>query len=200
MTDSITIEVYNQRAGDYLDMVTSDDSNPALDVFMAALPAAGLILDLGCGPATTSNTLRAHGFQVDPVDASIEMVKLANQTFDIGARQMSFHELDAKSHYDGVWANFSLLHASADDFPKHLLAIHCALKAHGVLHIGMKLGDGPKRDSIGRFYNHYSEAELTHYLDNAGFDVSHIRRGEDAGLSGDMSPWATMLGKRRHRK
>ena len=147
------------------------------------------MLDLGCGPAMSSATMREHGMRVDPTDASKEMVKLANATFDIGARQAQFSDIDESDVYDGVWANFSLLHANVDDFPNILVALHRALKPKGLLHLGMKIGRGAIRDKYDRYYSYYSQDELVEHLSTAGFVVENVELGEALGMAGDMEPW-----------
>ncbi len=197
MTDDETIGAYNARANDYAGHVKRKKPDPALLAFIARIPANGLVLDLGCGPAASSAVMRDHGLQVDPVDASAEMVRLANATHGIGARQMTFDDLDAADVYHGVWANFSLLHAAAEDFPRHLAAAHRALLPSGVLHLGMKLGAGSQRDRLGRFYSYYSEAELTDHLTAAGFAVDGSATGEERGLAGNVEPWITITATAR---
>jgi len=83
MIDADTIQVYNDKAEEYRQMVTNDSESVALKQFMSAVAANGYILDLGCGPASSSAMMRNNGFHVDPVDASPEMVKIANEAFDI---------------------------------------------------------------------------------------------------------------------
>jgi hypothetical protein len=133
--------------------------------------------------------MRAAGLLPDPVDASAAMVALANDTFRIGARQGSFDDLDAKTAYAGVWANFSLLHAPRADLPRHLSAIRRALLPGGAFHIGMKTGTGEGRDDIDRFYTYVTVAELHALLENAGFDLLATREGVDTGLSGRQDPF-----------
>lgn len=195
MTDRQTIETYNQQAGAYADLTRQDKPDPQLVDFVACLPDGGHVLDLGCGPANASAYMRQEGLQVDPVDASSEMVRLANDTHDIGARQATFDDIDVIDIYDGIWANFSLLHASTADLPRHLAAVHRALKPSGYFHIGMKLGSGEKRDKLGRQYSYYSRQELKQFLTEAGFTVLAVSTGEGVGLSGEMAPWVTMISR-----
>jgi len=190
MSDKNTIDVYNEQANEYSEMCKSLKPTADLANFIAALVPNSLVLDLGCGPAHTSAALVKEGFQVEATDASPAMVKMANETFGIHAQQAEFNDLNAELRYDGVWANFSLLHATAEDFPKHLHAIHRALKPAGVFHIGMKTGANSARDSLGRFYTYYSEQ---HHLNNAGFSISASRTGEERGLSGSLDSYAVML-------
>lgn len=195
MTDDRTIAVYDAQVDQYADFVQRLSVEPALLRFIERLNSGDLVLDLGCGPAHSSATLREHGLRVDPVDASAQMVRLANDTFDIAARQAQFSDIDATHLYHGVWANFSLLHARSEDFPGILAALHTALKPSGLLHLGMKLGSGSTRDKLDRYYSYYSEGELREHLRRAGFETLAVVLGEGAGLAGDVEPWIVLQGR-----
>jgi len=192
MTDQKTISVYDAQVDNYKNMIDQHPVDEHLLDFISRFKPNNFILDLGCGPAVSSATMREHGLRVDPTDASLEMVKLANESFDIGARQALFEEIDTENTYDGIWANFSLLHASHTDFPIILKSLHRSLKHKGVLQIGMKLGKGSKRDKLDRFYSYYSEEELRTHLQNTGFSVEHVELGEAPGLAGDVEPWIVL--------
>ena len=192
MTDRKTIAVYDARVADYAKLDTSDTPGETLAAFIAALPRGGLVLDLGCGPGTSARHMARAGLRVDALDASAEMVALARGIEGVAARQGSFDALEAEGVYDGVWANFSLLHAPRTDMPRHLAAIHRALKPGGLFHIALKEGSGAGRDSIGRFYTYYGEAELSDLLRDAGFTPGTTRRGRGKGLSGRSDPWISM--------
>lgn len=196
MSDRETISAYDEQAGVYANCFKRQKLAPALLAFMKQVIPGGLVLDLGCGPAQTSAELRDQGFAVDPVDASREMVRLANETYDIGARIANFDQIEAITHYDGVWANFSLLHASKEAFPRHLLAIYQSLKPGGSFHIGMKRGAGTRRDRFGRIYSYYSIDELTGLLTHAGFEIGDHTLGEEAGMAGNVEPWVIVLSKK----
>ena len=91
--------------------------------------------------------------------------------------------------YDGVWASFSLLHDTKANMPKRLAQAHRALRSKGQFFLGLKLGEGEHRDSIGRFYAYYTEAELELLLSDAGFEITDRRYGEEVGLDGKMWPY-----------
>lgn len=193
MSDEKTIAAYDRSVEAYADFTKQEAPHPTLVSFVKRVRPGGLILDLGCGPAHDSAYMRDAGFRVDPVDASLEMVKRANATFDIGARQAVFDDIRGTGLYDGIWANFSLLHASTEAFPGHLRALHRALVSHGSFHIAMKLGDGTQRDRFGRRYTYYSESALASALVDAGFNPLETTLGEDLGLAGDIEPWIAVL-------
>ena len=194
MADQKTIAAYNGQVDTYLKMVGELDVDPILLRFIDRLKVSDYVLDLGCGPALASAVMRDKGLCVDPVDAAEAMVKLANDKFNIGARQAQFSDIDATEIYHGVWANFSLLHAQPQDLAAILLALHRALKPQGVLHLGMKLGQGSKRDKYGRYYAYYSQAEFEAHLKGAGFSIEHIELGKALGMAGDMEPWIVLTG------
>ncbi len=192
MIDDETISAYNTQVEAYADLTRSTSPDPHLVAFMAHVVPVGHILDLGCGPANAAAEMREHNFEVDAVDASPEMVRLANKTHYIGARLATFDDIDGYDTYDGIWANFSLLHAPVEDFPRHLNALYRALKPGGHFHIGMKLGTGSARDKLGRHYSYYSQSELSDLLNTAGFVVVTASTGEDLGLAGDIEPWIAL--------
>jgi len=196
MTDSQTITVYDQLTQDYVRLTRQDSPDPLLAGFVEHLRPGGNILDLGCGPGDAAAHLKALGFQVDAVDASPEMVRLARETHGLEARQALFEDISGNEIYDGVWANFSLLHARREDFATHLANVAAALKTGGILHLGMKIGNGERRDRLGRYYAYYSQAELAGHLDAAGFGVLKTTLGEDRGLAGNLEPWVVMLSRR----
>lgn len=193
MVDPETIKAYDANVDTYAKMVEGGKPGKALQSFMNLLDPKAFVLDLGCGPANSSAMLRDAGFEVDPVDASPEMVSIAKNRYDLNVRLATFDDLTEIDRYDGVWANFSLLHAPRDKFSSYIRAIHDALVIGGVFHIGMKTGGGEKRDRLGRFYTFYSVPELTEYLTKNGFRIVSKSEGEEAGLAGSIDPWVTLL-------
>lgn len=187
--DARTIEVYDARAADYARLTKELDGYDQLTAFCKAMPAGGHILDLGCGPGFYAAFMAKQGCKVDAVDASAEMVKLAMQQIGVTARQASFDDISGVGVYDGIWANFSLLHTPRDVFPKHLAALHRACKPGARFHIGMKLGSDAGRDGIDRMYTYYQEDDLLTHLTIAGFHVDHCQYGNSPGLSGEPSDW-----------
>jgi len=190
--DPGTIAAYDAHAAAYASRFGAAGPDDPLRRFIAGLPAGAQVLDLGCGPGHASAFLRAAGMRPDPVDASAAMVALANQRHGIGARLGTFDDIDAVAAYDGVWANFSLLHAGRADLPRHLAALYRALMPGGLLHIGMKTGAGEARDRFGRFYSFFSRDELAGLLADAGFTVIAEAAGAERGLAGTLDPFVIL--------
>jgi len=196
MTDPRTIKVYDEQAEKYENRFDKKAPDAHLTTFMDHLPKAGTILDLGCGTGGSTAHMVERGFVVTGMDASEKMLEFARAKSDAHFIQGTFDDLDACNLYDGIWANFSLLHAPREAFPKHLGAIHSALKPAGFFHLGMKTGDGAARDNIDRFYTYYAEQELKDHLSEAGFEIVETSTGESPGLAGNVEPWMINLARR----
>ena len=61
----------------------------------------------------------------------------------------------------------------------------------------MKLGDGAKRDSIGRLYTYFQIDELTALLTEAGFKIDEqlTTTGTSVGLDGCTAGWIKMFAR-----
>lgn len=190
MSDENTLSVYANKAAKYADLVGDNlAADPLLAAFIADMPSGGHALDLGCGPGNAAHVMANAGLRVTATDAVAEMVALADQHAGVTAKVATFDEISGQDLYDGVWANFSLLHAARADMPRYLNALHRALKPNGQLHIGLKTGSGEKRDRIGRFYTYYTDSEISGLLETAGFTITSRTTGCDKGLDGTMADW-----------
>ena len=196
MPDRKTISFYDTAAERYASVFESGTPSAQLIEFMSLLPENAEVLDLGCGPARASVHMRTAGFRPDPVDASQGMIDLANDTHQIGARYLTFDQIDMVSAYDGVWANFSLLHAPRVDLPLIFNAISTAIRPCGVLHAGMKTGQGESRDRLNRRYTYVTVEELENMVGAAGFDVIAIEEGQEVGCAGTNDPFVVMRARK----
>ena len=197
MTDRQTLDVYDARAGDYATRFGRDDQpDTQWQHFLDLLPKGAHLLDLGCGPGRSAALMAAAGHDVTATDASAEMVALAGRNPGVTVRQESFDDLSGSELYDGIWANFSLLHANRGDLPRYLATIARALKPAGVFHVGMKTGRGTRRDRLGRRYTYVSDTELTGMLTAVGLLPLARWTGSDAGLSGDVEPWIVIQARK----
>lgn len=197
MTDRETLDVYAARAAEYAKLTDDGDGPDAqLQAFLDDLPPGADVLDLGCGPGRSARLMAAAGHRVTATDASAEMIALAQAQPGVTARVESFDDLSGTALYDGVWANFSLLHAPRADLPRYLDAIATALKPGGLFHIGTKTGTGTSRDALGRRYTYLTHADLTGLLGAAGLAELRHWTGEDPGLSGSIDPWLVVQARK----
>ena len=193
MSDEETLNVYVEKAAEYAELTRdANDRDPLLTAFIADLPAGGRVLDLGCGPGTSAAVMASAGLEAHAWDPVAEMVALAAAQDGVTARQAGFDDLTDVDAFDGIWANFSLLHATRDEMPGYLSGIARALKPGGRFHIALKSGTGSKRDRIGRRYTYYTDAELTRLLEDAGMVVTGRSTGVGKGLDGSEAAWISL--------
>ena len=194
-SDAKTLAFYDGAAASYAGKFGRSEPDGDMRDFMAELPAGGRVLDFGCGPGNSAAMLRDAGFRAEASDASQAMADLAREKFGIDVRVEPFDALNATDRFDGIWANFCLLHAPRADFPGHLARIHRALKPGGVLHLGLKTGTGELRDHLGRFYTYYPVQDLLDSLSDADFTVLASREGMSVGMAGTDDPFIIIRAK-----
>lgn len=197
MADKETLDVYNAKAAEYAGIVGEGHGpDTLLRAFLDALPARAYIWDLGCGPGRSAELMAAEGHTVLATDASPKMVALAQARPGVTARQATFDEITGASDFDGIFANFSLLHADGPDLPRYVKAVAQALKPGAVFHIGMKVGNGTQRDGLGRRYTYVTKDSLTTLLEQVGLFPIAQWQGEGAGLDGVVAPWIVMQARK----
>jgi SAM-dependent methyltransferase len=165
--DRDTIAFYQARAPHYV-LKFGQAHSHQLDGFLDRLPPGARVLELGCGGGQDSARMAARGFRIDATDGTPAMVAKANERWNVGARVMAFHELEAEAEYDAVWAHASLLHCPRAELPGVLARIHRALTPGGWHFASYKLGADEGRDSLGRFYNFPDADWLTAQYADAG--------------------------------
>jgi ubiquinone/menaquinone biosynthesis C-methylase UbiE len=181
--DTETIKYYDKSAESYLDKVCNTYPDSDLLSFINSIKSGGTVLDLGCGPGNSSAMMQSAGLNVQASDCSQKMVDIAKNKFNVDAIKAEFKELSEIDLYDGVWANFSLLHAPRSEMLSNLKKINRSLKKKGYLHVGLKIGNGEKRDTLGRQYTYYQPKELKSLLISAGFTINTIRLDMDGAIS-----------------
>ena len=187
--DQKTINVYDKCISEYEKLISKELKDANLDIFMKMIERDGKVLDLGCGTGTASLELLKNGFTPFPVDASLEMVKVAQTLLKIKPKQISFDEIDEHEFYDAIWANFSLLHIKKNKFGDTLKRLFFALKERGVLFFSLKRGEGESRDNLGRFYSYYEKSEVEKILEKASFRTKKYSEGASIGLAGKKENW-----------
>ena len=116
MSDPQTRAAYAREAERYRARFADKGADDDLQAFLDALPEAADVLDLGCGPGRAASLMKAAGHRVIAYDATPEFVAQA-QALGVDARLARFEDLTDVEAFDGIWANFSLLHAPRSEMP-----------------------------------------------------------------------------------
>jgi SAM-dependent methyltransferase len=194
LIDRETIRFYDQAAQRMTNLDADGPPAPALARFMARLAPGAAVLDLGCGAGVATAHLDRAGFSVTSLDASTELLAIARRLTP-GATLVhgTFDAVATLGIFDGIWANFALLHAPRSEMPRHLAAIADALKPGGVFHLSMLIGGDERRDQLGRAYTYYTADELRRLTSAAGFVERDADQGEKTGQTGLAEPFIALL-------
>lgn len=146
---SMSNTYYDANAKAYFDLTVNVDMTALYPVFLQYITPAGRILDAGCGSGRDSLAFTRLGFQVDAIDGSAEMAKLASEFTQLPVKHLAFEHLNEHERYDAIWSCASLLHTPFSDLPALFTRFERALKPGGTWYLSFKHGQGGKRLTAG---------------------------------------------------
>ena len=109
--DDDTLQFYRRNAEAYAGWAKAPSAR--LKGFLALLPPASSILELGCGAGNHAAEMLAAGFALRATDGSPEMAAIASRRLGHPVETMRFNELDEHEAHDGIWASACLLARAA---------------------------------------------------------------------------------------
>lgn len=177
-----TINYYDTNAKEFVEGTLNVDFKTTQDKFINKLPAKGYILDFGCGSGRDTKYFLAKDFNVDAIDGSIELCKIASEYTNIKVRHMYFNELSVVNKYDGIWACSSILHLSLDDLVDVFKRMSKALKDEGIIYTSFKYGDF-SGERNGRFFTDMTEDSFAKLIAN----VDNLKV-EEQWITADVRP------------
>ena len=136
--DTSTIDYYNRNYDTFVESTRDVDFSEIQNTFMDMLPNKAEILDFGCGSGRDTKCFLDQGYQVEAIDGSVELCRLASEYTGIEVRDMLFQELDVQEKYDGIWACASILHLSRTELFDVLERMSQALKKNGIIYTSFK--------------------------------------------------------------
>lgn len=158
---------YNKHANTYFNTTVIADVKGLYEHFIKHVPNGAKILDLGCGSGRDTKAFLDMGYEVDAIDGSEELARLASDYTGIHVKCMDFSQLNERSVYDAVWACASLLHVTSQNLPNIMARIRRALKTSGVVYASFKYGDfeGVRDD---RYYTDMTSERFAEVLNKTG--------------------------------
>lgn len=163
MKESKTINYYNQNATKFAAETAWVDFGSTQRRFTDKLPDGGVILDFGCGSGRDTKYFILQGYQVDAVDGSIELCRLAEEYTGVKVKNMLFHELTEMDKYDGIWACSSILHLPLKELTDVMQKMITALKQNGIIYTSFKYGNFAGERN-GRYFTDMTEETFADFL------------------------------------
>lgn len=159
-----TLDYYNSKAKDFVSGTVDIVFTEIQDIFLECVPAGGKILDFGCGSGRDTKYFLSKGYNVDAIDGSEKLCKIASEYTGVPVKQMLFEELDVVEEYDGIWACASILHVEKKQLTDIMKKIAIATKTDGVVYASFKYGEfeGVRN---GRFFTYLTEESLGKLLE-----------------------------------
>ena len=84
----VTLQYYNQNAGSFVSSTVHADLTDTLNRFLSRLEPGAAILDFGCGSGRDTKYFLEHGYQVEAIDGSEELCKIASACTGIPGRYL----------------------------------------------------------------------------------------------------------------
>ena len=177
-----TLNYYNENAQSFVAGTVSVKFTEVQDKFLEKLNPDAYILDFGCGAGRDTKYFLSRGYQVDAVDGSEQLCRIASEYTGIKVRQMLFQELDEKEKYDGIWACASILHLPKKQLREVLENMYAALKSEGWIYTSFKYGEF-EGERNGRYFTDFTTDTFKDFIHDM-----HGLKIEEHWITGDVRP------------
>lgn len=158
-----TLGYYDNHADEFYKSTINVKFTTIQERFLAKLQIGSYILDFGCGSGRDTKYFLEQGYNVEAVDGSAELCKLASEYTGISVKKMYFQELTEAEKYDGIWACSSILHLPMDDLADVVRKMVIALKGNGIIYTSFKYGTFAGERN-GRYFTDMTEEGFAEFL------------------------------------
>lgn len=177
-----TLKYYNENAQSFASGTVSVKFTEVQDKFLEKLNPDAYILDFGCGAGRDTKYFLRRGYQIDAIDGSEQLCRIASKYTGIKVRQMLFQELDEKEKYDGIWACASILHLPKKQLREVLKNMYAALKSKGWIYTSFKYGEF-EGERNGRYFTDFTTDTFKDFIHDM-----HGLKIEEQWITGDVRP------------
>jgi len=188
-----TIDYYNQQAEMFTQTTLNVDFTHTQNKFLDKLIKQAIILDFGCGSGRDTKYFLDKGYNVDAIDGSEELCKIASKYTGINVKKMLFEELNSIEKYDAIWACSSILHLPYDVLADVFKKMVVALKDGGLIYTSFKYGDfeGVRN---GRYFIDMTEERIAILLQEVvGIETEEIWITSDVRLGRGDEKWLNLF-------
>ncbi|MBQ5384544.1 MAG: class I SAM-dependent methyltransferase [Treponema sp.] len=188
-----TLDYYNNNTAAFVESTQSVLMTEAWSRFTSKLPKGSVILDFGCGSGRDTKYFLEHGYQVEAIDGSEELCKVASGYTGIKVKNQLFTDLSEMQKYDAVWACSSILHASSSDLIVIMKKIWTALKFNGILYASFKYGNF-EGERNGRYFTDFTDESFSSLLKkSADFDMIEEWITNDVRPGRENEKWLNVI-------
>ena len=177
-----TLKYYNENAQSFASGTVSVKFTEVQDKFLEKLNPDAYILDFGCGAGRDTKYFLSRGYQIDAIDGSEQLCRIASEYTGIKVRQILFQELDEKEKYDGIWACASILHLPKKQLREVLKIMYAALKLEGWIYTSVKYGEF-EGERNGRYFTDFTTDTFKDFIHDM-----HGLKIEEHWITGDVRP------------
>ncbi len=192
VTKRVTVASYEAYADDYRAGTAElpEQVGDLIETFAAALAPGARVLEIGSGSGRDARALEAAGLSVRRTDITPAFVRRLRAdgfeadivdplTDDLADDLTDSQRPGEAGKYDAVWAAASLVHVRREDFGTVVTRLAEATVEGGLLHLGVKEGDGARFATHGpvaapRHFTFWREPQLRAVLADAGWDVESV--------------------------
>ena len=188
-----TLKYYDMNAEKFVEGTVSVDFVATQNKFLDKLPVNASILDFGCGSGRDTKYFLDQGMNVEAIDGSKELCKMASEYTGIEVKQMIFQELDEIEKYDGIWACSSILHLPKFELLSVLKKMIVALKDNGIIYTSFKYGEfeGNRND---RYFTDFTIDSFKNFIKNVdNISIEEYWITDDVRPGRETEKWLNLL-------
>ena len=192
-----TLGYYDNHADEFYKSTVNVQFSTMQECFLEKLKKGSYILDFGCGSGRDTKYFLEKGCNVDAMDGSKELCKLASEYTGIEVKNMFFQELVEVDKYDGIWACSSILHLPIDELTKVMRKMVVALKENGIIYTSFKYGTFAGERN-GRFFTDMTEETFADFLSRIdGLEVEEQWTTSDVRPGRGEEKWLNLILRKR---
>lgn len=158
-----TLDYYDSYADEFYKSTVNIEFTTMQERFLTKLKKGSNILDFGCGSGRDTKYFLEQGYNVEAIDGSAELCKLASEYTGMKVRNTFFQELSEVDKYDGIWACSSILHLPVGELAEVMRKMLIALKKNGIIYISFKYGIFAGERN-GRYFTDMTEEVFAEFL------------------------------------
>ena len=162
-----TLAYYNQTASTYFTNTVVVDMSAICDKFLSYIPHGARIVDIGAGSGRELRYFKAAGYEVEGIDASIELCKLATAYSGVKVECVNIQDWKPEKKYNGIWTNAVLTHLSINEIDDFILRLENILMPQGVAYLSFKTGITTGMDELGRYFSDISVEQVKQILEKS---------------------------------